>query len=372
MQPCGVCGGTAVDPAGYCTQCRTYRGQPEQQAQPGPYDPSGGASGTPYGSTPYGPAPYAGPGPDAPYGGPSSGPPYSGAPYAGPGGDAPYGGPGSAAPYAGPGGDTPHAGPSSGAPYGGPSSGAPYSGAPYGSVGGGAVYGGGGGSAYGAESGGPGYPPTPTAAYAPAYPPGVPQPAPPTRSRHSFVLPLIALSVVLVIAVAGIVAVVLIRSGNTTPSSPTAGPEASSEAPSAEASALVDACVVGTWKVTSHTEELALDTGKLKFTGSGATVKLNEDGTGVTDYGKGTKFTADMSGVPVTLVVSGTITYDFRTNNNTVSFSNVQADGTLTVNAPGLSTSAPLTGDDKPAKYTCSDNKLTQETELANIEMSKQ
>src|SRR4051794_14623113 len=28
MQPCGVCGGTAVDASGFCVGCRAYRGLP--------------------------------------------------------------------------------------------------------------------------------------------------------------------------------------------------------------------------------------------------------------------------------------------------------------------------------------------------------
>lgn len=58
MQPCPVCGGMAVDPNGYCTQCRTFRGQPTQPV-----------SGTPYPTT----AAY-----------PYSGPPMSGAGYSAP------------------------------------------------------------------------------------------------------------------------------------------------------------------------------------------------------------------------------------------------------------------------------------------------
>jgi hypothetical protein len=301
MQPCGVCGGVGVDAAGYCTQCRTYRGQPGSEAYPAAHEPNSPASGAPYSGSPYG-APY----------GQSSGAPYSGTPY----------------------------GQSSGTPYG-QSSGAPY----------------------GAVSSGPSYPPPayPTAGQA-SYPPPQP-PQPPRRTRNSFAIPLIALSITLVVLVIAIVAVVVIRSG--TKKSPVADPT--------PAAAVVDECVVGAWHVTSHTEDLALDTGKVKFTGSGAKVTLNADGTGVTDFGQETTFTATVNGLPVKLVVTGTITYDFRTNNNTVSFSNVKADGTatVTISETGFTTSTPLTGDDSPAKYTCSNEKLTQQTELAVIEMAR-
>ena len=35
MQPCPVCGSLGVDAAGYCVQCRTYRGLPGGPTQPG-------------------------------------------------------------------------------------------------------------------------------------------------------------------------------------------------------------------------------------------------------------------------------------------------------------------------------------------------
>src|SRR5262245_56550526 len=34
MQPCGICGGTAVDANGFCTGCRAYRGLPEPEPEP--------------------------------------------------------------------------------------------------------------------------------------------------------------------------------------------------------------------------------------------------------------------------------------------------------------------------------------------------
>src|SRR6266508_6110907 len=55
MQPCGVCGGMGIDAAGYCTQCRTYRGVPDQPP-PESYDllPPGGPVVSPPAGTVYG------------------------------------------------------------------------------------------------------------------------------------------------------------------------------------------------------------------------------------------------------------------------------------------------------------------------------
>src|SRR5947208_9586576 len=69
MQPCQVCGGVAIDPNGYCTQCGTFRGQVAQ--------PVSGAPGYP-GYPPASGAPYPSPTSATPY--PFSGPPSSGAP----------------------------------------------------------------------------------------------------------------------------------------------------------------------------------------------------------------------------------------------------------------------------------------------------
>src|ERR1700732_1293857 len=67
MQPCHVCGGMVIDAAGYCTQCRTYRGQVAPQGYPAYPD----QQGTP---------PYPGQPSSPPYPGQPSSPPYSATP----------------------------------------------------------------------------------------------------------------------------------------------------------------------------------------------------------------------------------------------------------------------------------------------------
>ncbi|OLB77549.1 MAG: hypothetical protein AUI14_15755 [Actinobacteria bacterium 13_2_20CM_2_71_6] len=77
MQPCQVCGGMAVDPNGYCTQCGTFRGQVTQPVSGTPYPPQ--QPGYPYqGGQPASGAPWPGPTSATPY--PFSGPPVSGSP----------------------------------------------------------------------------------------------------------------------------------------------------------------------------------------------------------------------------------------------------------------------------------------------------
>jgi hypothetical protein len=309
MQPCEVCGGMGVDAAGYCTQCRTYRGVPG-------YDVSAPGSG----------APYPGPG----YG---QAPPPAGGPYQQSG----YGG------Y-----------PTSGAGY------TPTSGPGYGPTSGGG---------YGPTSGG-GYGPTSGGGYGQPAPYGTTYGAPqsPSKSR-SFVVPLVALSGVLAILVVAIVVVVIVRSGGKkdhTAGPPTGGPAAS-------ASSNIDQCVIGTWEVTSYAEDVAVeDVGKVHVTGKGGTVKFRSNGTGVTDYGSGTTFNATLQGHAVVLVATGTITYSYGTSNGSIAYSDVKASGTETVSVDGVqATSQALEGDSDPARYTCTGDSLKEFTTLKQIELHR-
>jgi hypothetical protein len=182
-------------------------------------------------------------------------------------------------------------------------------------------------------------------------------------------VPLIALSVIAVILVCGIVGVIVVRA-----SDKKASVDKASASASAAASAKVDSCVVGTWKVTSAKEKVLLDTGgsPVEFTGGGTTVRLGADGKGEDDYGNGTVYRATMSGQSVTITFSGKITYDFKTVDGSVTYSNVHANGQALVTVAGATTTTiPLTDDSRPAKYTCSDGTLVQETELARTELRK-
>jgi hypothetical protein len=80
-----------------------------------------------------------------------------------------------------------------------------------------------------------------------------------------------------------------------------------------------------------------------------------------------------MSGQPVTITFSGKITYNFKTVDGSMTFSNVKPQGEAVVSVSGVeTTTVPLDEDDtKPAKYTCAGGTLTQETDLATTEMRK-
>lgn len=333
MQPCGICGGMGIDAAGYCTQCRTYRGIPQQapaptRSYPQAYDlmpPVGGAA--PGGGAPGGGAPGGGaPGGGTVYGGPTSAPPSSAAPYSGPPQyGAPYGSPTSGPPY-----PTPTSGAPYPAPYGAPTSGAPYPAGTYGA------------------------------------------PATPTRARPSFLVPLLALSATLIVLVVAIVIVAVVKSKGDK-----GGNAAGGTTPTA---ALVDSCVVGDWNETSHQEQTPIDgfIGKVTFGGSGARLHLEDDGTGSYEY-NGATYTgtgqraADNQNYEIKLKITGNITFDYRTNNNTFSFSNMKATGSVVgfINGQQIPGSQPLEADRNPASYTCNGDSMKHTNSVYTIDWKR-
>jgi hypothetical protein len=299
-----------IDANGYCTQCRTYRGLP-QAAPPLPPPPP---------QQQYPPAyELMNPSSGAPYAGPSSGAPYA----------------------------------TSGPPYAGPTSGAPFPSTTYGS----------------------GYqqPPTQPGGY-PGFPQPQPQQQPQPGKRNSFVVPLVALSATLVVLVVAIVVVAAIRSSGNK------GGGGGQGNGSPGATSLVDSCVVGDWEETSHKEVGAFPAfaGQVTFNGKGALLHLKADGTGITDYGSGTNYTgngtlaATGAAVTIQLKVTGTVTFDYRTNNNTMSFSNAvsKAEGTASVNGQSAPSSK-LEPDTSPASYTCSGSSMTQTNNTLTVEYRK-
>jgi hypothetical protein len=314
MQPCPVCGSTGIDTAGYCVQCRTFRGQPQAPA------------------------------PDAGYGYPAAGPGYaaptSGYPAPTSGYPDPQQGGGYPPPTSGPAYGTPTSGPAYGTPTSGPAYGTPVS-----------------GPAYGTPVSGGGYPDGQNWPGQPGYP-GAPlaQPTPP-KSRSTLAIALIALSVVLVLIVGSIVAVAFIKSGKK--STPVAGP---STAASAEPSSKVDKCLIGTWQETSHDEDVNItDIGSVKFTGRGAEQRLKADGSGILDYKTGTSYNSTVNGKQLTVKFTGTVKFDFATGAGKVTVSNGRPSGKTVVLIDGTEYSSDdLTADEGDYNYTCTGDTLKE------------
>jgi hypothetical protein len=327
MQPCPTCGGMGIDANGYCTQCQTYRGLPQTPASGAPYHDAP-YSGAPYGQSPPGAAPYGG------Y--PTSGPGYGQQPTSGPA-------------------------------YGQPTS----------------------GSAYGQPTSGPGYAqpaayPQPTSGGAPmAYPAATyggayGAPTAPPKKRSGFMVPLLALSGVLVLLVVAIVVVVLVKnsgdSGGTDNNPPVA------DGSSSAAASLVDKCVVGTWEMTAYTEQVPVDgVGNVPFKldGKGATLTFSKDGKGVQDFGDGTNFVGAVSAsgtsVDVNLKITGALKYDFRTNDGVMSYSHLTSDAKYTISSAVTTPTAEdtLPGSSDPSKYNCDGSKMTMSTSSYSSELHK-
>jgi len=190
---------------------------------------------------------------------------------------------------------------------------------------------------------------------------------PPPRKRNPFVLPLVALSITLVVLVAAIIVVTLVRSGRE---------KATGNPGPTTASSLVDQCVVGNWRVVRHTEQVDVPlVGTVHFTssGTGARVRLDADGTGVTEFGDGTTFVGTAGGSTYRLVFEGSVNYDFRTNNGRVTYSNLGPDGTATLSIDGVETaSQDLTGSVDEANYTCEGNTLKEFTTKYQTELRRE
>ncbi|MFB9181386.1 hypothetical protein ACFFX1_24880 [Dactylosporangium sucinum] len=263
-----------------------------------------------------------------------------------------------------------------------PTSGSPYSGAPYS----GGAYAGYpssdpsfpdqvSGPSYGQASG-PGYPGPVSGP--PSFPPatyGGQYGAPTPPKKNNFLVPVLALSGVLVLLVVAIVVVAALKGGDDKPTTPVAEPGKSTSAgpsgkASAKPSAVIDECLVGTWKTTSYTEQVSMDgVGDVPFsqTANGAELKFTADGKHTQTYANSTfKGTPTIQGtkVNVTLTINATVTADVHTAGGSISYTNLKSDGKGTVTAPDLNinqTEDFNPGDD-PSKYSCSGDTLTMST----------
>jgi hypothetical protein len=195
---------------------------------------------------------------------------------------------------------------------------------------------------------------------------GYQQPAP-TGGRNSFAVPLVALSTTLIVLVVAIVTVVVVRSGGTK----------GSPNPANTGTTLVDSCVVGNWTQTSHTEVQSSPqlVGPVTLTGGGATLHMKADGSGILDYGNGTTYSgtgtlaASGASVQITLKATGTISFDYRTNNGAISLSNMVSKATVTPITDGQPASATqVQPNSAPSNYTCTSTHLTMTDELTTTE----
>jgi hypothetical protein len=185
------------------------------------------------------------------------------------------------------------------------------------------------------------------------------QPGMSDRAR-TFVAPLVVLSVVLVALVVAIAVVLVVRDDERT---------------DASAGSRVDPCVVGVWQVTAHTEDVVLPSvGAVAFKGEGAgpSVRLNADGSGVTDYGAATRYSGTAAGQAVRLDVRGTVRYRYTAAGGTFAIREPTQDAEGTIFLDGARRGeVPFTASTDPATYECSGDRMTQGTDWFETTLSR-
>lgn len=125
----------------------------------------------------------------------------------------------------------------------------------------------------------------------------------------------------------------------------------------------VDRCVVGSWQMVSHTEELTSLGQRIQLTlaGEGALYEFRDDGTGSADYGSGTTFESTTLGQTVPATVAGTLSFRYEAGDGTFQVVEMlSTDATFTVDV--LGTEVPSTyqlSTTSPESYSCDGDTLS-------------
>lgn len=177
-------------------------------------------------------------------------------------------------------------------------------------------------------------------------------PLQPVSARSRWWPALIASSCLLVLLVVAIV-VVAARKG---------GPARRAGAPGASSSALIDPCLIGTWRTTVDRQQLDVTgVGTVEVTGSGTVVHIGADGSDLQEYASATSYAGTANGHRLEITVGGTVRGTIRTDHGTITFSGMSADGTVTAAVDGtVVTSVPLTPGTDPVSYTCAGDQATE------------
>jgi hypothetical protein len=197
---------------------------------------------------------------------------------------------------------------------------------------------------------------------------GTPGYPPPPQQRRALTPILIAASALVVILVGAIVVVAIARSGKS------GTPQANSSSANTGPNAAIDPCLVGTWKATSeHQTQDLPGVGPVTMTGQGDVTHVHPDGTINDDYSQSSPYTGAYSGHSITMTVTGSATSKATTANGTLTFHDMQADGTVSFAVDGqqVGSSIPLSLSNDPVQYTCLTKTATLHTDHFDVTLSK-
>jgi len=168
---------------------------------------------------------------------------------------------------------------------------------------------------------------------------GYPPPVAAQPTRSPLAVPLFMLTVIVVVLVAGTVALVLIREqGRTAAQGANASQGASAPAPASSApvspsaapnvAGAVDKCLLGEWTVISWRLPYGSTDGSggEVATDNGGTIRFRADGTGEWDFGSGVKLVGSGPTRTISVRLTGRMTFSFRTTGQTFEFGEVRAD----------------------------------------------
>jgi hypothetical protein len=123
-------------------------------------------------------------------------------------------------------------------------------------------------------------------------------------------------------------------------------------------------CLLGRWRMVSHTEELSSlgQTVQLTLVGDeGAVYEFRDDGTGSADYGSGTAFQSTSLGQTVDATVSGTLSFRYEASDGTFQVTEMlSTDATFTVDFLGTEVPSPYQlSTTTPENYRCEGDTIT-------------
>jgi hypothetical protein len=121
-----------------------------------------------------------------------------------------------------------------------------------------------------------------------------------------------------------------------------------------------DPCLHGTWTMTASDKTWSIGGLAVRMSSDSASIReFRPDGTGLLDFGEGQRETGTASGLQYEVVITGTITFNYRVSGDHILASNVQSDGEMvsTVNGAPL-LREPVVPATEPFRYACTDNAL--------------